>query len=284
MSQTKYLFDRVKKTANKAIRAERSGNFTTAFELFLESAELLNQLIAMEKTRKIRDSYYVKAKEYIKRAKEIRLLISGPPTNVDLANDLPSTPKKSSRPPSPKDKPPLPPPPSKKKHIPLPPPPKDKAPSPPPPPKEKTVPPPKDDMTAKMMRGETDSHDQPKKTVTIPPPPPKPSKPKETPPQEKVDLPSKTTYELLLDEGSHRECIKECGHSVEAELRVRMGLFDEQLTLGMLIDKGVAKGLEALKDFKFVNLILNRIEHENYRPSRKDAENAVFITTKILMS
>lgn len=283
MSQTKYLFDRVKKTANKAIRAERSGDFTAAFELFLESAELLNQLIAMEKTRKIRDSYYIKAKEYIKRAKEIKTLISGPPSDVDLASDLSSTPKKGSQPSSPKDKPPLPPPPSDKKHTPLPPP-KDKAPSPPPPPpKDKILPPPpSDNMTAKMMRGETGSQDQPKKADNIPPP--HPSKPKDTPPKEEIDLPSKTTYELLLDEGDLRECIKECAHSVEAELRVRMGLFDDQLTLGMLIDKGVAKGIEALKDFKFVNLILNRIEHENYRPSRKDAENAVFITTKILMS
>ena len=276
MSQTKYLFDRVKKTANKAIRAERNGDLTAAFELFLESAELLNQLIAMEKTRKIRDSYYVKAKEYIKRAKEIKILISGPPADIDLAKDLPSTPKAGSRPSPSKDKPPLPPPPSEKKHAPLPPPPKDKTPPPPPPPS--------DDMTAKMMRGEDGPQDKPKKAGDIPPPSPQPRKPKDVPPKEKIDLPTKTTYELLLDEGNFRECIKECAHSVEAELRVRMGMFDEQLTLGMLIDKGAAKGLEALKDFKFVNLILNRIDHENYRPSRKDTEKAVFITTKILMS
>ncbi len=281
MSSTKYIFDRVKKTANKAIQAERNGNLTAAFELFLQAAELLNQLIAIEKTKKIRDSYYQKAKEYIKRAKEIRTLVSGPPDDIDLVKDLPSTPKTGSKPVPPKDKPPLPPPPADKKHTPLPPPPKDK--TPPPPPKEKTLPPPPDDMTAKMMRGEDDSQDKPKKAADIPPPP-KPSEPKTPPPEEKIDLPSKTTYELLLDEGNYRDCIKECAHSVEAELRVRMGMFDEQLTLGMLIEKGSAKGIEALKDFKFVNIILNRIEHENYRPSHKDAENAVFITTKILMS
>ncbi|MHA1461925.1 MAG: hypothetical protein ACTSQ0_02535 [Candidatus Heimdallarchaeota archaeon] len=284
MSSTKYIFDRVKKTANKAIQAERNGNLTAAFELFLQAAELLNQLIAIEKTKKIRDSYYQKAKEYIKRAKEIRMLVSGPPDDIDLVKDLPSTPKTGSRSAPPKDKPPLPPPPTDKKHTPLPPPPKDKTP-PPPPPKEKTLPPPtSDDTTAKMMRGEDDSQDKPKKAADIPPPPPKPSEPKTPPPEEKIDLPSKTTYELLLDEGNYRDCIKECAHSVEAELRVRMGMFDEQLTLGMLIEKGSAKGIEALKDFKFVNIILNRIEHENYRPSLKDAENAVFITTKILMS
>ena len=135
MSSTKYIFDRVKKTANKAIQAERSGNLTAAFELFLQAAELLNQLIAIEKTQKIRDSYYVKAKEYIKRAKEIRSLISGPPNDIDLAKDLPSTPKTGSRSPPPKDKPPLPPPPADKKRTPLPPPPKDRT-TPPPPPQQ----------------------------------------------------------------------------------------------------------------------------------------------------
>ena len=286
MSQTKYLFDRVKKTAKSAIEAERTGNLEAAFELFLKAAELLNQLIAMEKTQKIRDSYYVKAKEYIKRAKEIKMLISGPPDTDDFAKDLPSTPKtkRDPLPPPPKDRTP-PPPPPERKSKPLPPPPEKKTtPPPPPPPKDTTLPPPpSDNMTAKMMRGEDDTQ-EPKQSKDLPPPPPA-SKPKTTPaPKEEIDLPTKTTYELLLDEGNFRECIKECAHSVEAELRVRMGLFDEQLTLGMLIDKGVAKGLEALKDFKFVNIILNRIEHENYRPSKNDAENAVFITTKILMS
>jgi len=112
MSSTKYIFDRVKKTANKAIQAERNGNLTAAFELFLQAAELLNQLIAIEKTKKIRDSYYQKAKEYIKRAKEIRMLVSGPPDDIDLVKDLPSTPKTGSRSAPPKDKPPLPPPPT----------------------------------------------------------------------------------------------------------------------------------------------------------------------------
>ncbi|MBA7711317.1 hypothetical protein ES703_120275 [subsurface metagenome] len=90
--------------------------------------------------------------------------------------------------------------------------------------------------------------------------------------------------DFSLDGGKYKDCITECAKSVEAELRVRMGLFDEQLTLGMLIDRGMKKGMDVLKEFKFVNILLNRIEHENYRPTRLDAQKAVEITTKILMS
>ena len=286
MSENKYLFDRVKKTATNAIQAERNGNLEVAFDLFLKAAELLNQLIAKERSKKIRDSYYVKAKEYITRAKEIKLVIDGK-KEIDAGlpdiskRDLPPPPKTTPKPPpEKKTTPPPPPPPSEKKSI------------PPPPSERKTVPPPpppSDNLTGKMMRGEEDKE-------KTPPPPPKDKPeskptPKPTPPppkaeikKEQIDLPTKTTYELLFDEGRYRECIIECSHSVEAELRVRMGLFDEQLTLGMLIDRGIAKGFEALKEFKFVNILLNRIEHENYRPKQTDAEKAVLVTTRILMS
>lgn len=270
MSESKYLFERVKKAAKKAIEAERNSDFKVAFDHFLHAAELLNQLIAIERTKRIRDSYYVKAKEYIVRAKELKLLMNGP-KDAGPATPLPSPPKThdSKR----KDVPPPPPAPKEEKRPPLPPPPKD------------DIPPPSEDITKKMMRGEDTPPTPPpprdeQKTEKRPTPPPPAAKPE---PKE-VDLPTKTTFELLFDEEKYRDCITECAKSVEAELRVRQGLFDEQLTLGMLIDKGVTKGMEVLKEFKFVNIILNRIEHENYRPTRADAHKAVDITNRILMS
>ena len=63
-----------------------------------------------------------------------------------------------------------------------------------------------------------------------------------------------------------------------------MGLFDEQLTLGMLIERAISKGMESLREFKHVNILLNRIEHENYRPKEAETQKAVVITTKILLS
>ena len=264
MSETKYLFERVKRAAKKAIDAERNGDLKVAFDQFLHAAELLNQLIAIERTKRIRDSYYVKAKEYIVRAKELKLLMNGP-SDAEPPKPLPSPPKTHK--PERKDVPP-PPAPREEKRPPLPPPPKD------------DLPPPSEDITKKMMRGEDTPpppRDEPK-TETKPTPPPAKPEPKE------IDLPTKTTFELLFDEEKYRDCITECAKSVEAELRVRLGLFDEQLTLGMLIDKGINKGLEVLKEFKFVNIIMNRIEHENYRPTRADAHKAVDITNRILMS
>lgn len=278
MTESKYLFERVKKTATKAITAERNGELKIAFEMFLQAAELLNQLIASERSPKVRDSYYVKAKEYITRAKEIKILMDGPKEIIsNINNDLPDVSSKTLPPPPrdrPKTTPPPPPPPKDKPKTTLPPPPKEKRTPPPPPP---------ENLTKKMMRGEDEDE-----ITKIPPPKPEPkTKPKETPPpppQKKVELPSKTTFELLYDEGKYRECFIECGKSVEAELRVRMGLFDEQLTLGMLIDRATKKGFEVLRDFKFVNIILNRIEHENYRPKQQEALRAINITNKILMS
>ncbi|HUU79735.1 MAG TPA: hypothetical protein VMX55_15455 [candidate division Zixibacteria bacterium] len=274
MSEQKYLLERVKRAASKAIDAERNGNLEVAFDMFLKAADLLNQLIALERSAKIRDSYYVKAKEYITRAKELKLVLTGSKDSLpdDTDKVLPTPPKST----------PLPPP--KDNHSQLPPPPKERTTPPsPPPPVEKTIPP-SENITAKMMRGEDEEHEQ----KSTPPSPPPIEKPKETlpppPTKEKIDLPTKTTYELLYDERKYRDCIIECAKSVEAELRVRMGMFDEQLTLGMLIDKGINKGLDTLREFKTVNILLNRIEHENYRPTQVDAQKAITITTKILMS
>jgi hypothetical protein len=265
MAEAKYLFERVKRAAKKAIEAERNGDLKAAFDYFLHAAELLNQLIAVERTKRIRDSYYVKAKEYITRAKELKLLMDAP-KDAEPPKPLPSPPK-----PKKKDTPPPPPPPKEEKRPPLPPPPKD------------DIPPPSEDMTKKMMRGE-DTPPPPPPAKDTPKPKDKPTPPPPKPEPKEIDLPTKTTFELLYDEEKYRDCVTECAKSVEAELRVRLGLFDEQLTLGMLIEKGVEKGLEVLKEFKFVNIILNRIEHENYRPSKADAHRAVDITNRILMS
>ena len=279
MSEQKYLLDRIKRVATKAIEAERNGELEAAFELFLKAAELLNQLIAMERSQKVRDSYYVKAKEYIARAKELKALTSDAKSSStsDISKkDLPS-------PPHPKTTPPPPPPPDDEEDERLTPPPKEITPPPPPPPPREKTTQSSDDMTAKMMRGEDD---EPEEKSFTPPPPPKPREttPSPHPPKEKIDLPTKTTYEILYDERKYRDCIIECTKSVEAELRVRMGLFDEQLTLGMLIDKGISKGMDILREFKTVNIYLNRIEHENYHPTQADAQKAIAITTKILVS
>ncbi len=273
MSQSKHLLELAKRAATKAINAERDSEYNVAFDQFLKAADLLNQLITIQKNQKLRDSYYSKAKEYIKRAKEIRLIMSGSSASAsteDKPKDLPAPTK-------PTPKPPAPPP---KKDLPSTSPAKKTLPPPPPPPPE--------DQTAKMMRGEDDT----KPTITPPPPKdtPKIEKPKveqkPIPPSQKEDiqLPTKTTFELLFDERKYRKCIIECTKSVEAELRVRMGLFDEQLTLGMLIEKAISKGMETLREFKHVNILLNRIEHENYRPKQAETLKAVEITTKILLS
>ena len=137
-----------------------------------------------------------------------------------------------------------------------------------------------------MMRGddEKEEDEQPKKQPNEKPlQPPHDKKPK-VEVKKDIQLPTKTTFELYLDEGKYRECIIECTKSVEAELRVRMGLFDEKLTLGMLLEKGMQKGMDVLKEFKYVNILLNRVEHENYRPKQAEAQKAVEITTKILLS
>jgi len=267
MSQSKHLLELAKRAATKAINAERDSEHKVAFDQFLKAADLLNQLIAIQKNQKLRDSYYSKAKEYIKRAKEIRLIMSGSSASVsteDKPKDLPAPPKPTSKPPAPPPKKDLPSSSPAKKTLP---------PLPPPPP---------EDQTAKMMRGEDDT----KPTITPPPPKDTPKIEKPIPPPQKGDiqLPTKTTFELLFDEGKYRKCIIECTKSVEAELRVRMGLFDEQLTLGMLIEKAISKGMETLREFKHVNILLNRIEHENYRPKQAETLKAVEITTKILLS
>lgn len=265
MSESKHLLELAKRAATKAINAERNREYKVAFDQFLKAAEVLNQLIAVQKNQKIRDSYYVKAREYIKRAKEIKLLMNGPSIS-DEPKNLPTPPKPTPKPPAP---------PQPKKD--LPPPVRKTTPPPPPPPK---------DETAKMMRGEDDGA-----PVKTPPPRDTPTieKPKVEqkplpPPREDIQLPTKTTFELLFDAGKYRECILECTKSVEAELRVRMGLFDEQLTLGMLIERAISKGMESLREFKHVNILLNRIEHENYRPKEAETQKAVVITTKILLS
>lgn len=284
MSETKYLFERVKKTATKAIQAERKGDLKSAFDLFLKAAELLNKLITVEPSARIRDSYYSKAKQYIARAKEIKALIDGPSKIADIQKDLPDvkrapSPTKKDLPKTTDKKEPLPPPPP-------PPPPKEDLPPPPPkttPSKQSPPPPPfPEDLTKKIMRGEegpapsptTDQNITKTREAKAVPPPPK----------KEIELPTKTTFELLYDEGKYRECVLECAKSVEAELRVRLGLFDEHLTLGMLIERGINKGLDSLTDFKYVNILINRIEHENYRPKQTEALKAVEITTKILLS
>ncbi|NHK30718.1 MAG: hypothetical protein FK730_05160 [Asgard group archaeon] len=268
MSETKYLFERAKKAATKAIQAERNGSLQIAFDEFLRAADILNQLIKEERSQKIRDSYYVKAKEYINRAKEIKLLISGPKESdvPDVAStSFPSPPKPTSEP--------------KKTTPPPPPPPKDekKSPSQPKETQQPPKPPPPKDIITKMMRGDDDD---PKGA----PPTQKDTSESKPTPKKEIELPTKTTFELLFDEGKYRDCVLECAKSVEAELRVRMGLFDEQLTLGMLIERGIKKGLEILKEFKYVNILINRIEHEHYRPKPLEAQKAVDITNKILMS
>ncbi|NHJ41288.1 MAG: hypothetical protein FK731_14745 [Asgard group archaeon] len=276
MSESKYLFERAKKAATKAIQAERNGNLEIAFDEFLRAADILNQLIKVERSQKVRDSYYVKAKEYINRAKEIKILItSSKESDLSEVSDdtFPSPPKPE------KKTPPPPPPPSEDKYES--PKPKDT--------QQPPMPPPPKDMITKMMRGEDDESDkslsQPKDTTkpeVKPTTPPSDNVKKE--PKKEIQLPTKTTFEILYDEGKYRDCVLECAKSVEAELRVRMGLFDEQLTLGMLIDRGMKKGLDILNEFKYVNILINRIEHEHYRPKPIEAQKAVDITNKILMS
>jgi len=52
----------------------------------------------------------------------------------------------------------------------------------------------------------------------------------------------------------------------------------------MIIDQGLKKGMDVLREFKYVNILMNRIEHENYRPNKMEAQKAVDITNKILLS
>ncbi len=286
MSESQYLLERAKRAATKAIESERTGDNKVAFDSFLKAAEFLNQLIKVERSQKLRDSYYEKAKEYIRRAKEIKVLMDGPkPSSIskdDLKHDFPDVSSKPV-PPSPKTTPSFSPPPERKTPPPPPPPSNDDSKSLPPPPKQTPPPPPppSEDQTSKMMRGEDDTED-------LPPPPrtptPPPSGSSSSSPKPKIELPTRTTFEILFDEGNYRECVNECAKSVEAELRVRLGLFDDHLTLGMLLERGLKKGMEVLREFKYVNILLNRIEHENYRPRMEEAQKAVEITTKIVMS
>ncbi|MBD3193078.1 MAG: hypothetical protein GF308_20745 [Candidatus Heimdallarchaeota archaeon] len=299
-SEIAHLLDRVKKVATRAIEAERNDNLEVAFDQFLLAAEILNKMIAMVDIKKIRDSYYTKAKEYIARAKELKIIIDHrkqEATDTFPSFDdegLPSPPKTEvDRPkkdtfPSPSEEE-FPSPPSERSPS------KSTPPPPPPPPEDSSS---QDDVMKRMMRGEEPSpsppKDTPKKTPPPPPPakketPPPPAK-KETPPPKKIseekkkqEIPTRTTFELFYDKGKYQECIKECAESVETELRMKLGAFDEHLTLGMLIQKGLEKGMTILREFRYVNILLNRIEHENYRPKKGEAKKAVDITNRILM-
>jgi hypothetical protein len=275
--------ERAKKAARAAIQAERSGELGEAFDYYLLAAEIINKIIAYEKVDTLRDKYYVKSKEYVERAKELKLLMSKvsdepePKTDALSKDSFPSPPSSKDQKPKTSHRPSSP----DKKSMPLPPPPPDKdekpsskfpsdrtpPPSPPPPKKDET----KSRTTSKQAP-------QPK------PSPPKPKSDTKKKEKKTVELPTKTTFEQLFDQGKYRLTIVECAQSIEAELRVRMGLFDEKQTLGMLLEKGIKKGMTALKEFKYVNILMNRIEHENYRPSREEAKKAVEITNKILLS
>ncbi|MEA2071566.1 MAG: hypothetical protein U9O98_09790 [Asgard group archaeon] len=284
MADNKYLLEQAKKAASNAIKAERQGAYSQAFDFYLRAAEILNKILTIERNQNIRDSYYAKAKEYISRAKELKIVMEAQKSKADLKKDLPPAPaaldKSPQKPPQPSSSDSSSPPSVETQTT----------------PKEQQIPPsssetskePKD-VTSDLMRGRSppsakaksppkDLREQQKKD------PKKEVKASKKPEDKPDNIPTKTTFEILYEKGHYQECIIECAKSVETELRVRLGNFDEKVTLGMLINNGLEKGFTSLKSFKFVNILINRIEHENYEPSQTEAAKAVEITNSILMS
>ena len=66
------LYQYASKYAQKAYEQDQAGNYKSAYQNYLKAAEILQQLISFTGNPQLKNMYYVKAKEYLARAKELK--------------------------------------------------------------------------------------------------------------------------------------------------------------------------------------------------------------------
>ena len=66
------LYQYASKYAQKAYEQDQAGNYKSAYNNYVKAAEILQQLIGFTSNPQLKNMYYVKAKEYLARAKEIQ--------------------------------------------------------------------------------------------------------------------------------------------------------------------------------------------------------------------
>ena len=66
------LYQYASKYAQKAYEQDKAGNYKAAHQNYLKAAEVLQQLISFTSNPQLKNMYYVKAKEYLARAKELK--------------------------------------------------------------------------------------------------------------------------------------------------------------------------------------------------------------------
>ncbi len=66
------LYQYASKYAQKAYEQDKAGNYKGAHQNYLKAAEVLQQLLSFTSNPQLKNMYYVKAKEYIARAKELK--------------------------------------------------------------------------------------------------------------------------------------------------------------------------------------------------------------------
>jgi len=72
LSNSSSLYQYASKYAQKAYESDQAGNYKTAYQNYLKAAEILQQLIGFTSNPQLKHSYFIKAKEYIARAKELK--------------------------------------------------------------------------------------------------------------------------------------------------------------------------------------------------------------------
>ena len=66
------LYQYASKYAQKAYEQDSAGNYKAAYQNYLKAAEVLQQLISFTSNPQLKNMYYIKAKEYLARAKELQ--------------------------------------------------------------------------------------------------------------------------------------------------------------------------------------------------------------------
>ena len=66
------LYQYASKYAQKAYDQDQAGNYKSAFQNYLKAAEILQQLISFTSNPQLKNMYYIKSKEYLARAKELK--------------------------------------------------------------------------------------------------------------------------------------------------------------------------------------------------------------------
>lgn len=66
------LYQYASKYAQKAYDQDQAGNYKSAFQNYLKAAEILQQLISFTSNPQLKNMYFLKSKEYLARAKELK--------------------------------------------------------------------------------------------------------------------------------------------------------------------------------------------------------------------